>query len=116
MVKGFEKQTKDLTPDDLKLIDLLLKGFRNHIGKEKTITSSEIVKSLKAKGFKIDASRLRKYVNYIRCNSMAPICSNSTGYWWSINKNEISDEIISLNQRAAGIKKAAEGLYQFLNK
>lgn len=115
MVKNFEDITSELTKDELNLVKPIMHSFvKNHVGKENIINTKEIIRKMKESGYKINDSRLRKIVNYIRSNSIAPICSNSKGYWLSNNEIEIKEEILSLNQRASGIKKASEGLENFL--
>lgn len=116
MIKGFENITFELTNDEKLMVPVILKGFENHKGKQNAIKSSEIVNKMKSKGYKLNDSRLRKIVNYIRSTGIAPICSNSNGYWYSVSIQEIKDEIISLNQRANAIKSASNGLMYYVDR
>lgn len=59
--------------------------------------------------------RLRKYVNYVRKNSLLPIMATSNGYFLSENEEMIRSQIKSLNERAKSIRDAAKGLEDYLN-
>lgn len=116
MIKGFEHITFELTYDEKLMVPVILKGFENHKGKQNAIKSSEIVNKMQSKGYKLTDARLRKIVNFIRSTGLAPICSNSKGYWHSIDLKEIKDEILSLNQRANAIKSASNGLIRYVDR
>lgn len=95
MIKGFEEYTYELTDIELLIVDQLIKGFNNKIGKDKAVTSTLICKAIR-----ITAPRLRKLINYIRCtNQMPGLCSSKNGYFIANNLDEINEYIISLKQR-----------------
>ena len=95
MIKGFEDYTYELTDVELLLVNKLIKGFNNKIGKDKAVTSTLICKALR-----ITAPRLRKLINYIRCsNQLAGLCSSKNGYFIADSLQELEDYIISLKQR-----------------
>ena len=95
MIKGFEDYTYELTPKELNILDNLIKGLSNKIGKGKAVTSTIICKSLN-----ITAPRLRKLINYIRISNQLPgLCSSKNGYFVAESLKEIEDYIISLKQR-----------------
>ena len=75
MIPGHENITAPLTPDELNQVKPIINGFRiNHVGKANMINSKEVVRKMKERGFKISGPRFRKIINYIRINSLAPIC------------------------------------------
>lgn len=114
MINGFATYTEPLTQYEKDLIPLILKGFSCHKGKERVISSKEIVRKLKEKGYDVSGPRIRKIVNHIRANSMAPIVANAKGYWWSTSIQEIKDHVKSLQDRSGGIVSAANGLMNYI--
>jgi hypothetical protein len=118
MINNFEDFTEELTPDELKLVAPLMNGLRTKT-KEHTIKAPDIVKAMnifaqKNGLIKITEPRLRKLVNHIRVKGILPIIATSQGYYVSYDKQEILDQINSLNQRANSIMKSADGLRNFL--
>lgn len=105
MVENFEEQTHELTEYEKKvLLPAMLKGFRTKVGEKNAVTSTEIVTSLKAKGFKVDASRIRKVVNHIRINNLIfNLIATSKGYYIAESIGECQSFIRSLDQRANAI-------------
>lgn len=119
MLTGFEHITASLNKDELRLVPLLVKGFKGH-GAANPITGKMIVSKtnayLKSKNIKYRLSepRLRKCCNYIRTKGLIPLIATTKGYYVSYNKDEIKNQIQSLNQRAISIKVCADGLQKFL--
>jgi hypothetical protein len=119
MITNFEAITDELTDHELSLIPVLVQGFTKH-QKENPITAPDIVRKmdiyLTAKGInmKFSQPRLRKCVNYIRSNSIIPLIATSSGYYTSYDKEVISDQIKSLEQRARSIQNCATGLKKFI--
>jgi len=119
MVNGFEDFTNELTEDEKKLVPLVINGFKKYT-KENPIKSKEIVSKMNeflAKNnynIKMTDVRLRKLVNYIRSSGKQPIMANSNGYYVSYDKDEIRQQIESLQQRARSINMCAEGLSKFI--
>lgn len=115
MLKGFEDLTSPLSDEERKLALIIIGAFRKgHIGKKNLINSHKILSGMKNAGHKLEAVRLRKIINRIRATAMAPICSNSKGYWYADNKQDILDEIKSLRQRIKGIDAAVNGLNEIV--
>lgn len=118
-ITNFEKETTELTHEELKLIPLLICGFKTH-KKNNPITAPAIVALVnkycndKKLGLKITEVRLRKCVNYIRANAMLPVMAASNGYYVSNDKKEIEKQIQSLLERAASIESCAKGLQNIL--
>lgn len=116
MIKGFEHITKPLSNEEKDLIPVIVKGFKFHVGKQNIISGKEIIKRMTSNNYKINEARLRKIINYIRSNGIAPICSNARGYWYSNSINEMKSQIESLKQRSLAIDMAAHGLEIFINE
>ena len=119
MIKNFENITTYLNDEELKLISLLVKGFKSH-SVNNPIKARDIITNmnayLKGKGsdYKLSEPKLRRYCNYIRTKGILPLIATSKGYYVSYDKAEIRNQIESLNQRANSIKVCADGLQRFL--
>lgn len=119
MIKGFEKQTEELNEEEIKLIPILINGFKKHSEKN-PIKSDKIVlamnEHLKTTNFKLKMTdaRLRKCVNYIRSNAFLPIIATSNGYYTSFDKVVIEQQMESLRQRANSILNCVVGLEKFI--
>ena len=118
MINNFEDFTEELSPDELKLVAPLMNGLRTK-SKQNTIKAPDIVKAMNLFADKnalinITEPRLRKLVNHIRMKGILPIIATSQGYYVSYDKQEITDQINSLTQRANSILKSADGLRNFL--
>jgi carbamoylphosphate synthase small subunit len=117
MIKGFEEESKPLTPEEAKLIEPLVKGFNGHTGEENAIKAHEIIESMKKwcsnNDVKItfNGSRLRKLVNHIRLNGLIEeLIATSKGYWVETNREKIKDCITSLHQRANAIQAVSSAM------
>ena len=119
MITNFTEVTAELNQKELNLIPVLVKCFAKYT-KEKPIKTPEVVEGinnyLTDKGIKLKFSgaRLRKCVNFIRCNGLLPLIATSNGYYCSNDTEEIEKQIKSLNERARSIKNCADGLYKFI--
>jgi transcriptional regulator of met regulon len=118
MITNFEEITFDLTDDELKLVNPICAGLIKRTAKN-PIKAPEIVKQMnifaEQKGLvKLTDARLRKVVNYIRCNSMMPLMATKKGYYCATTKDEIASQIQSLKERASSILNAANGLEKFM--
>jgi hypothetical protein len=118
-VTNFEEETIDLTPEELELLPLFIRGFSKH-RKDNPVLSGDIVNRinqyLKSKDIKtrITGVKVRKFSNYIRNKSLLPLIATKNGYYISEDKEEIKKQIKSLKERANSILKSAEGLTKFL--
>lgn len=119
MINGFEDFTNELNEDEKKLIPILMSGFKKY-SKDNPIKAKEIVSRLNEflskneYGIKMTDVRLRKLVNHIRSSGKQPIIATSNGYYVSYDKDEIRQQIESLQQRARSINVCAEGLSKFI--
>jgi hypothetical protein len=112
MITNFEQITSELTEDEMKLLPILINGFKKH-SKPNPIKAPDIVKGMKLYG-KFTEVRLRKMVNHIRVNSLLPLIATSSGYYISDDSEEIKLQVKSLWERAKSIKDAADGLVIFI--
>ena len=116
MLVNFEDITEELSDYELKtLVPALIAGFKTKT-KDNPIKAPDIIKSMVAKDYSITQARLRKCVNYIRCNGLLPLIGTSKGYYCSNDTVEIEKQITSLHQRAYSINQAALGLKKFITK
>ena len=121
MLTNFEELTCELSQDELDLVPIIMGGFKTRTEKN-PIKAPEIVagmdKWLKENRpdvkIKMSEVRLRKIVNHIRSNSIAPLIATSHGYYLSNDPEVIKSQVKSMYERAASIKKAADGLSLFL--
>jgi carbamoylphosphate synthase small subunit len=118
MIAGFDDITEELTNDELKLVQPLINGLKTKTS-DNPVKAPFIVKGMNAYAekhglIKISEVRLRKLVNYIRSNGIAPVIATSKGYYMSTDQEEIKLQIESLKQRARSILSCANGLEKFL--
>lgn len=100
MVTGFEEITVELSEEEIELAYKVAIGFSFRKGKEKAITNSEIVKSMKAKGYKVNDTRIRKIIQYIRVNYLVRnLVASSKGYYVETDPREIAKYKQSLRER-----------------
>jgi hypothetical protein len=114
MVTGFENVTFELKEIEFKIMDQVVKGLSNRTV-DNPIKSTDIVKALNTRNeHQINEPRLRKIISYIRMNAILPIIATHNGYYCASNKDEIKEQIKSLNERADQINNTAHGLARFL--
>ena len=75
---------------------------------ERRLLSDEDLKA------KMTGARLRKIVSHIRVSGKLPIIATSKGYYVSYDAEEIRNQVKSLEERAARILAAANGIRCFL--
>jgi hypothetical protein len=114
MITNFENITHNLTPNQIALVDKIIKIII-------TIKSPMVsynLRSLINKNLKDDeylnSIEFRKIVNYIRSQSLLPIIANCKGYYVSYDTEVINKQIVSLNERSHSITNAANGLLKFI--
>lgn len=105
MITGFEKQTHDLTNEELRMVTQLCKGFLAHVGKENAITSVKIIKKMAALGHHTKGPRLRRMVNHIRLRrKVSNLCSTNQGYFIAKTQAELDSYAKSLDERIGAIQ------------
>lgn len=123
-ITNFEEITETLTEGELMMLPYVKMGFEKFTTKENAIKSDslcEIINHLyiMENGFvgdfvPMNGVRLRKFVNYLRKNSILPVIGVKNGYFVNYQQEELENQIKSLTERANGILVAAEGLKRFL--
>jgi hypothetical protein len=106
MIKGFEKETHELTEQELKLVGLMVQGLKTKIGKINAITNKKMENALVDVGYKVNPSRIRKLIHHIRVKKLVPnLISTNKGYYIATSEEEIFDYIESLQQRINSIEE-----------
>jgi hypothetical protein len=115
MITNFTEYTSEMSEDEKKILPILVNGF-SKITKDNPIKAPDIVKKINDKyGIKtISEPRLRKICNMIRSKGILPLIATSNGYYCSYDKQEIMEQIKSLQERADAIINSANGLKKFL--
>ena len=117
MIVNFEEITKEISDEEIKILESVKQGFIAHTGKENAITGKVIASKLNSKfNMNLTDVRIRKIVNYLRSVENIPILASSKGYYFSTDKTEIELEIASMQQRINSIEKAKNGLRKFIEK
>ena len=81
-----------------------------HSGEQNAVVSKEIERRFNIKG-----SEVRALVNELRCQGV-PICSNSKGYFYATNRDEVESTVNHLNSRIGKIVEARNGMKNILNQ
>ena len=113
MLTNFESLTSELNEIEMVMVPICIRCFGKYT-KSNPIKAPEIVSRMKQAGYKLTEPRLRKIVNHIRSNSLQPLIATSDGYFVSEDPAEIKKQILSLYERAASIRRCADGLSAFL--
>lgn len=121
MITNFEDHTTELTKEEIALLPALLKGLSRR-AKDDPIHASGIIDGMNTyiakNGMKTKFTdvRLRKMVNYIRLNGIAPVIATQKGYFISQDPDEIQKQIESLEQRARSQIESANGLRKYISQ
>lgn len=121
MIPQFDLHTAPLTEDEKKLVPIIIKGLYPRVGSKYAIHASAICKAIndnpdKYNGARLTDNRLRKITNYLRSACILPVIATSKGYYISYDKQDIKDQIESLQSRIDAMNVAIEGLKVWLNK
>jgi len=105
MVLNFEEYTVELKPFEIKLAKTLAKKISLNKGKKNAVTSKRIIEAFEEVNVKIDGSRVRKLIQYIRQEGLvANLCATSNGYFCAANQTEVEEYIKGLQQRLNSIQ------------
>lgn len=113
MIHNFELQTKPLTDwEKGVLLPAMVKELAQHRSRANAIKSDHLAERMKlATGQKPNGARIRKVVNAIRIGGyLRCLSATSDGYYVAVNRDEIADCVLSLQQRAGQIWSVAEAL------
>ena len=105
MIKGFANETEPLTDYERDvLVPVMIRGLISKVGKAKAVTNKHIVACMKA-DYKISDARVRKVINFIRCNDLVPcLIATSDGYYIAETEPELKDYEESLLGREEAIR------------
>lgn len=120
-MKNLDTQLTKLTHEELNIIlPRLVEGLKRKSDPEHPIKGAKLVQFFNDKkdilGLESNFSepRLRKVINFIRANGIAPIIATSRGYYYSNDPEEIMALIISLQSRITSLEAAIQGLRNIL--
>lgn len=107
---GFESYTHELTEKEVEMAKYMAIGFQRRVGKENAISSTEIIKAMKAKGHSISGPRVRKIVNFLVNTKMVHpwFIADESGYYIATKEEEVERHVLSLVQRGASIIQRAK--------
>ena len=80
------------------LLSKIHSGLSYRVGKDRAITSEEIVLKLKERGFRINGAILREHIHELRMQGHF-ICGDGSGYYMAANQIEAKEQISSLSGR-----------------
>lgn len=113
---NFEEITEDLTEAEKKIAVSIFNNIKkNYVGKNNACKASKIVEAYRNAGKPLTDVRIRKMVNWLRCNGF-PICSGSVGYYFPSTKAELEETIQSLEERVRQIQRSITGIKTAINK
>jgi len=81
---------------------------------DKPKTNRQLISELLFLGIETNAIRVRAMIHYIRIKELAPVISNSLGYYISYDPVEVFSYCNSMELRAKSIAYASTGLRQFI--
>ena len=121
MITNFESITKVLSPEEVGAILPLIRvvstaSHRNPIKANEIVEQINKYKGKDNKPIGFNEVKLRKLVNFMRSESIMPVIATSRGYYVSYDKDEITMQIKSMEERADSITNAKNGLMIFLDK
>lgn len=115
MITNFEEITADLTADERRELHTVATALKNFNGPGMAIKGPRLQVYLSNNYFvEVSGPRLRKMVNFLRSRRILPVVATSRGYYVSNDQTELTRQIKSMEERAAAIKAAADGLRVFL--
>ena len=111
MIELFEDITYELTEYEKTLVPGFVAGLSKRIGKERAITSTEIIKKMPG----MTGPRVRKIINYCITNYLIKgLIGTSKGYYISQDISEIKEAINGLGHREAAIQTRRVRLEEYL--
>lgn len=106
MIQGFEEETAPLSEKEKELLPCFVERLKLRVGKKNAVTNTEIRAGFeRSKKIKINPSRIRKIINYIRMNDLVPcLIATSAGYYVTDDKTELKNYVESLMGRERAIR------------
>lgn len=105
MLKNFEDYTAELSPEERKVVPILVNGLNKLIGKKNAWSNKRIAQTIQDRyNIKLSSPRLRKIIQYIRVKDLVPcLIATSNGYYVAATPKEVEDYIQSLEERINSI-------------
>lgn len=113
MIQGFENETATLTDYERDVLKpIICKGLAAHVGADRAITNAAICAAMRGAGYQLTEPRLRKIVNYIRCNDeVACLIATSAGYYVAqseVELREYEESLLSRERAIAAVRQAMQ--------
>lgn len=117
MLNGFEKETAELTQEEISLVPAMLLGFESKIGKVNSVTNKEIIAGFKTnRNIVLSESRVRKLINYIRHHHLPNLVATNSGYYLTQDMQELKNYYSSLEGRENAIRAIKQNLKQYMDQ
>ena len=119
MLTNFENYTSELSPEERKVVPILVNGLKKLIGKNNAWSNKRISHTIAERyNIKLSSPRLRKIIQYIRVKDLVPcLIATSSGYYVAATQQEVQDYIKSLEERINSISLTKLSIErQFHNK
>ncbi len=116
-IRNFETETAVLSDfEKEKILPDVVRMIKRRTGKGRAITSTDIILEWKGQG-KIDPSRIRKLINYIRNNGLVKgLVASSKGYYVAQTREEMEAYIESLQGREDALKALRKSIKNQMEK
>jgi len=102
MIPGFTEHTAKLNDEEKRLAERLALTLNTRVGKDMAITNARIRKLILEKADKkVDDSRVRKMINYIRWQNLCDgiLIGSNKGYYVTQNLEEAKEGLHALRER-----------------
>lgn len=99
-----------ISAQDFQLADRIQSGLEKCVGKSKAANSKFMIRKLKDEGFKVNGSKIRELIHYLRTVRKIFICGDTNGYYVPSSFEEEELQIKSLTSRIREITEARDAL------
>lgn len=111
MIKGFERETYELTSYEERMVPAMVLGLQTKIGVENAITNQAMAEGMSKMGYKSSSPRIRKLIHFIRVKKLVRnLVATSKGYYIENEPFKLKEYIYSLEQRIRSIQEIVEAL------
>jgi hypothetical protein len=119
MITTFEEFTGNLTDEEIAIVPIVVQVLEcaselNPYKAPLIVAKMQFVLELQQIRMSFNERKLRKLVNHIRINGIAPLIATKDGYYITYDTEIICKQVESLQQRARSIQMCANGLMKFL--
>ncbi len=118
MITTFEEFTRNLTEEEIAIVPIVVQVLEcgselNPYKAPLIVAKVQAVLGVDQIRIPFNERKLRKCVNYIRVNGIAPLIGTGDGYYITDDPEIICKQVQSLQQRARSIQMCANGLMKF---